>query len=289
MAARGPSTSSTPVSSSIRPLGGTADARPPGLGAYLRVDGISKRYSPQRPPVLHDITVEVEAGSFVSLIGASGCGKSTLLRIIAGLLPPTEGSVTLAGERVTSPHPKMLYVFQQYTKSIFPWKTVMDNALFGLRHRSKMPRDERVAQARRMLSDVGLEGTEDHYPYQLSGGMQQRVALARALACRPEVLLMDEPCSNVDAITKFELQDLIQRVWQEYGLTIIYVTHDIDEAIFLSREMFLMSQSPGTVVEHLEVPLAYPRDQVATRSDPRYLQLREHVYGVLARPREGRR
>lgn len=254
--------------------------------AHLTVDAVDKRYTPSRVPVLSDISFTVSAGSFLSLIGPSGCGKSTLLRIIAGLLPPSNGMVRLDGERIDAPHPKMLYVFQQYTKSIFPWKTVIENACFGLRHRSRLSRGEQLREARSMLARVGLEGIEDYYPYQLSGGMQQRLALARALVCKPSVLLMDEPCSNVDAITKFELQDLIQEIWREFGLTVIYVTHDIDEALFLSDDILVMQPHPGPIHERLVVDLPRPRDQVATRGDARYLELREHVYRLLASHRE---
>lgn len=237
--------------------------------------------------MLRDISFTVPSGAFVSLIGPSGCGKSTLLRIAAGLLASTSGEVRLGDDLVTGPHPKMVYVFQQYTKSIFPWKTVMANATFGLQYRSGLSRTERVSEARRMLARVGLADVEDYYPYQLSGGMQQRLALARALVCKPSIILMDEPCSNVDAITKFELQDLIQEVWQEFGLSVVYVTHDIDEALYLSEEILVMSRGPGEILERVDVDLPYPRDQVSTRSQERYLELREHVYGLLARYREG--
>lgn len=272
------------------PGGGLSEGAPavntPSSGptaVELEIMAVTKVYEPNGPPVLSDITFGVPSGSFISVIGPSGCGKSTLLRIIAGLMAATSGAVHLNGLENTSPHPKMVYVFQQYTKSIFPWKTVIDNACFGLRHRSQLSKEERVDVARVMLDKVGLRDIDHYYPYQLSGGMQQRLALARALVCKPAILLMDEPCSNVDAITKFELQNLIRDVWREFELTIIYVTHDIDEALFLSQRILVMDRAPGTIHERIDVDLPHPRDQVTTRSHPRYLELREHIYGQLAR------
>jgi NitT/TauT family transport system ATP-binding protein len=175
----------------------------------------------------------------------------------------------------------MMFVFQQYTKSIFPWKTVLDNVMLGIKYRSREPRAELEAICRKQLELVGLGQFVNYYPYQLSGGMQQRVAIARALARRPELLLMDEPFSALDAMMRVELQDLLLKLWSEIGLTILFVTHDLDEALYLARRVIVMSASPGMVAAVVDVPLPYPRNQVQTRSEPTYLHLRERLYRLM--------
>jgi NitT/TauT family transport system ATP-binding protein len=189
--------------------------------------------------------------------------------------------VLLHGEVVEAPRPEMMYIFQQYNKSIFPWKPVLDNVCLGVKYRSTAPRQEIEKLAREQLKLVGLERYASYYPYQLSGGMQQRVAIARALARRPEILLMDEPFSALDAMMRVELQDLLLWLWQEIGLTILFVTHDLDEALYLAQRVVLMSASPGTVAKIIDVPLPYPRSQVQTRREPVYLQLREELYRLM--------
>jgi NitT/TauT family transport system ATP-binding protein len=186
--------------------------------------------------------------------------------------------VRLAGEPVEKPRPEMMYVFQPYTKSIFPWKTVLDNVLLGVKYRSKISREALKKVCLDHLELVGLGRYPGYFPYQLSGGMQQRVAIARALARRPQILLMDEPFSALDAMMRVELQDLLLKLWSELKLTVLFVTHDLDEALYLAQRVIMLSASPATVAEDVRVPLAYPRRQIETRSDPVYLQLRERLY-----------
>jgi NitT/TauT family transport system ATP-binding protein len=250
-------------------------------GPYLVVDDIEKHFAAHGRAAIEKVSFAVGQGTFLSVIGPSGCGKSTLLHIMAGLSAPTGGRVVLKDTPVTGPRRDMIYVFQQYAKSIFPWKTVLDNVLLGIRYRSGGTRAEQIGRCREQLALVGLGANERYYPYQLSGGMQQRVAIARALVCRPELLLMDEPFSALDAMTRAELQDLLLRIWDEYRLTILFVTHDLDEALYLSQRIVLLTAGPGTVAECLDVPLPYPRSQVETRSEPEYLRLRAHLYRFL--------
>ncbi len=251
--------------------------------SFLRVRGISKAFAaPGGTTVALDgVDLDVARGSFVSIVGPSGCGKSTLLQIMAGLLAPTSGGVFLEDRRVESPPPTVIYVFQQYTRSLFPWKTVERNVAFGLENREQLPRDAVAARTREIIGLVKLTGFERHYPWQLSGGMQQRVAIARALACRPAVLLMDEPFSAVDALTRVGLQELLRALWRELGLTIIFVTHDVDEGVYLSTRVVALSRAPGTVAVDLPIELPHPRDQIATRALPQYLDYRARLLAQL--------
>ncbi len=245
---------------------------------YLAVERLSKRFSTHGHEACKDVSFGVGEKEFVALIGPSGCGKSTLLHIIAGLSAPSAGHVRLRCEIVSSPRPQMMFVFQQYTKSIFPWKTVLDNVCLGIKYRFPGPRRDIEQRALTQLKLVGLDRYAHYYPYQLSGGMQQRVAIARALVRRPEILLMDEPFSALDAMMRVELQDLLLWLWREFGLTILFVTHDLDEALYLAQRVVVLSASPGAVAEIVDVPLPYPRNQVETRRDPIYLELRERLY-----------
>jgi NitT/TauT family transport system ATP-binding protein len=235
------------------------------------------------------VSVQIERGEYVSIAGPSGCGKSTLLHIMAGLSHPTAGVVRLEGEVIDQPRGEMMYVFQQYTKSIFPWKTVLDNVLLGVKYHSAVPRKALEQICLDHLDLVGLRRYPRYYPYQLSGGMQQRVAIARALARRPKILLMDEPFSALDAMMRVELQDLLLKLWSDLRLTILFVTHDLDEALYLAQRVIMLSASPGTIAEEVEVPLPYPRQQIETRSDARYLSLRERLYhSMVAQVMAGR-
>ena len=229
---------------------------------------------------LEDVTLEIEAGSFISIVGPSGCGKSTLLQIVGGLLSPSGGEARLKDRPVSAPPPEMIYVFQQYNRSLYPWRTVRRNVGFGLEARGMDARriGERCAE---YIDLVGLSGFEDYYPHQLSGGMQQRVAVARALACGPEVLLMDEAFGSVDAQTRAGLQDLLLRLWREYRLTVLFVTHDIDEAIYLAERVLVLTASPGTVRTGLDTDLEYPRHQVSTRETEKFLAHRRYVYSLV--------
>jgi len=252
------------------------------MAEYLAIDHLGKEFTAHGRAACKDISFALRQKEFLALIGPSGCGKSTLLHIAAGLSAPTSGTVCLKGELVTAPRPEVMYVFQQYTKSIFPWKTVLQNVSLGLKYRPGISRAEAESVAREQIKVVGLAPFAAYYPYQLSGGMQQRVAIARALARRPEILLMDEPFSALDAMMRVELQDLLLKLWQDYGLTILFVTHDLDEALYLAQRVVVLSGSPGSVAEVVKVPLPYPRNQVETRRDPVYLELRAHLYRLMA-------
>ena len=248
------------------------------MADYLTVDRLQKRFASHNRTILRDVTFSVHQGEFVALIGPSGCGKSSLLHIMAGLSQPTEGFVRLQGTPISEPRREMMFVFQQYAKSIFPWKTVLENVLLGIKYQVKAPRTSLEKLALDHLLMVGLDHYPHYYPYQLSGGMQQRVAIARALARRPRILLMDEPFSALDAMMRVELQDLLLKLWADLNLTIIFVTHDLDEALYLAQRVIMLSASPGSVVDQVDVPLPYPRRQIETRSAPVYLNLRERLY-----------
>jgi NitT/TauT family transport system ATP-binding protein len=248
------------------------------MADYLLVDRLEKRFTSHGRAAFKDITFSIGQGEFVALIGPSGCGKSTLLHIMAGLSRPTSGAVRLAGAEIDAPRPEMMFVFQQYTKSIFPWKTVLENVLLGVKYHSTLTRQALEKFCLEQLDLVGLRHYPHYYPYQLSGGMQQRVAIARALARRPKILLMDEPFSALDAMMRVELQDLLLKLWGDLKLTIVFVTHDLDEALYLAQRVIMLSASPGTVAEEVAVPLAYPRRQIETRSEETYLALRKRLY-----------
>jgi NitT/TauT family transport system ATP-binding protein len=251
---------------------------PQALAGFVEVKSLSKRFSSHGRFAFEDVSFCVPKAGFTALIGPSGCGKSTLLHIMAGLSAPSAGEVRLHGEKVSAPRSEMMFVFQQYNKSIFPWKTVLENVMLALKYRSGSSRAELESLCMKQLESVGLARYAHYHPYQLSGGMQQRVAIARALVRRPNVLLMDEPFSAVDAMMRVELQDLLLQLWQELGLTILFVTHDLDEALYLAQRVIVFSASPGRVAETVDVPLAYPRHQVQTRSAAQYLGLRERLY-----------
>jgi NitT/TauT family transport system ATP-binding protein len=229
---------------------------------------------------LADLTFSVEASELVCVVGPSGCGKTTMLRCIAGLLDPTAGEVLLEGARVAGPPPGMAVVFQEYGRSLFPWMSVRANVELPLRAKrlAGRRRDELVSEA---LDAVGLDDVHGAYPWQLSGGMQQRVAIARAVAYEPHVLLMDEPFAAVDAQTRAELEDLVRSLWRRTEVTIVFVTHDIDEAVYLGERVLVLSSSPTVVQEDLPVDLPEARDQLTTRSDPRFTRLRGHVYAQI--------
>ncbi|MFE9169066.1 ABC transporter ATP-binding protein [Streptomyces kebangsaanensis] len=256
--------------------------------ALLEVSGLRKVYegSGRRVEAVRELTFTVDAGELVCLVGPSGCGKTTLLKCVGGLLAPTAGEVVLAGRRVTGPPPGMAFVFQEYGRSLFPWMRVGANVELPLRKKdlSRVRRRELVADA---LAAVGLADAAGAYPWQLSGGMQQRVALARALAYEPDVLLMDEPFAAVDAQTRADLEDLVRGLWRERGITVLFVTHDIDEAVYLGQRVIVLSASPTVVQEQLTVDLPDERDQVRTRVAPRFAELRTHVYEQVRAAKRG--
>ena len=249
----------------------------------LRVSSLTKRYSEEGPAALEDVTFDVTEGELVAIVGPSGGGKTTLLRLLCGLTPPTAGSVLLDGRLVSSPPREAAVVFQDYSRSLFPWLNVIRNVMFPLRH-DRAARPEKIARAESALKEVGLEGVNTKYPWQLSGGMQQRVAIARALVSRPELLLLDEPFASVDALTRAELQDLVLRLHghEERGVTIIHVTHDIDEAVYLGDRVFVLGGKPGRIVASIDVELPRPREQTETRSSPSFLEIRNEIHGLIA-------
>jgi NitT/TauT family transport system ATP-binding protein len=251
--------------------------------SFLKVSGVRKTFSSPagETTALNGVNLEVERGGFISIVGPSGCGKSTLLQIMAGLVAATSGEVVLDGKVVKGPPPNALYVFQQYTRSLFPWKTVQANVAFGLENRGRLSRREIDERTGDMIRLVRLSGFEQHYPWQLSGGMQQRVAIARALVCRPAVLLMDEPFSAVDALTRVGLQELVRSLWQELGLTVIFVTHDVDEGVYLSTRVVALTRSPGTVAIDMTIDLPGSRHQISTRALPQYLDYRARLLAQL--------
>ena len=232
---------------------------------------------------LGEVTFRVEARQFVSIVGPSGCGKSTLLQCVAGLMRPTAGSVVLDGREVTGPPEDLILLFQEYNKSLMAWRTVLGNVCFGLEGRAGMGRAEREDAARRYIELVGLAGFERHYPWELSGGMQQRVAIARALVCQPRVLLMDEPFGSLDALTRIELEDTLLRLWEQLRSTILFVTHDIDEAVYLSDRVYVLSRRPSRMIADTGVDLPRPRDHLLTREDARFIGLRHRIFELISR------
>ena len=230
--------------------------------------------------VIDDASFSISPGEFVSLLGPSGTGKTTLLRVLGGLYKPSPGSeVLFLGKPVTRPPEGVVVVFQDYWSSLLPWRTVEKNVALGLESKvSSAERRRRVAAA---LDLVGLAHRAKDYPWHLSGGMQQRVQIARALAMEPEVLLMDEPFGSVDAMTKAQLQDGLQRVHQLTRTTVVFVTHDIEEAVYLSDRVLVMTGSPARITSEFAVPLDRPRDQITTKEQPDYLALRHAIHAAI--------
>ena len=249
----------------------------------LEVENLTHTYG-DAPPVLSGIDLEVKPGELVSIVGPSGCGKSTLLRCIAGLQAPTGGQVRLDGKPVDQVPDNLAVVFQDYSRSLFPWMSVHDNVALPLRRRG-MNRTQRQETALKALESVGLPDAAAKYPWQLSGGMQQRVSIARALAYGPEFLIMDEPFGSVDAQTREDLEDLLLRVRGNSGMTILLVTHDIDESVYVGDRVVVLSSGPARVRADLPVGLPTARDQITTRELPEFVHLRAEV-GRLVRGRE---
>ncbi|HXG52501.1 MAG TPA: ABC transporter ATP-binding protein [candidate division Zixibacteria bacterium] len=246
----------------------------------LEIQSLSKSYRQldgKTTPAIGEISCSVEPGEFVSFVGPSGCGKTTLLMSIAGLIAPTSGRVLVKGQEVRGPPPNLILVFQEFNRSLFAWRSVLGNVLFGFEARGYRGRD-RGRKAESLLELVGLKGFEKHYPWQLSGGMQQRVAIARALAYEPEVLLMDEPFGSLDALTRLELEDTLLRLWQELKTTIVFITHDIEEAIYLSDRIWVLGPRPSSIVDEIQVGFARPRNQLSTRAAAGFMELRNRIY-----------
>jgi len=250
-------------------------------GDLLTIEGLGHVYEGRnRFEAIGRLDFTVPEGSFVSIVGPSGCGKTTMLRCLAGLMRPTRGTVRLHGDEVDGVPRDLAIVFQDYSRSLFPWRTVGGNVAFVLPRRSMSP-EERRARIEESLDAVGLAGSADKYPWQLSGGMQQRVAIARALAYRPRIMLMDEPFASVDAQTRAELEDLMLSVRDRFDMTILFVTHDIDESVYLADRVLVLSKSPSTIVASIDVDLPRPRDQVATREDEDFVRLRSEIARMI--------
>lgn len=243
----------------------------------MSVEGLRKSYGKAR--ILDGIDFTVGKGEFVCIVGPSGSGKTTLLRCIAGLLEPTGGRTVFEGTEVNEPPAKLAVVFQDYSRSLLPWMTVRDNVLLPIKGR--FSKDELEGRVEKALTSVGLAGQGQLYPWQMSGGMQQRAAIARGLAYNPDVLLMDEPFAAVDAQTRVELEDLVLRLRDEYNTTVLFVTHDIDEAVYLADRVLVLSGAPTSVTENIETGLPTPRHQIETKRLDRYAEVRARVLGLI--------
>lgn len=250
---------------------------------FLEVEGVSKFFRIQQDggfsalQVIDDISFQLEEESFLSIIGPSGCGKSTLMRLIDGLQKSDEGEVRIKGRVVTGPSPDRGMVFQNH--NLMPWRTVIKNVEFGLEMLG-VSKEERRARALSILETVDLTGFSEVYPSQLSGGMQQRVGLARALVLNPELLLMDEPFGALDAQTKVLLQEQLERLCRRLQNTVVFVTHDIEEALYLSDRILVMGPRPGKIVEDIQIPFSRPRES-GLRASAEFAQLKQHVWSVL--------
>ncbi|MEO4001797.1 ABC transporter ATP-binding protein [Mesorhizobium sp. CAU 1732] len=230
--------------------------------------------------VLSGIDLEIAEGEFVCVVGASGCGKTTMLRLFAGLLAPTRGRVCYDGKPLLGPRPEIAIVFQDYGKALLPWRTVYGNVELVL-ETAATPRRERPAMIAHLLDLMGLSDDGDKFPSELSGGMQQRVQIARSLAQKPQVLLMDEPFGALDAMTRQGLQDELQRLMMKQRMTVFFVTHDLEEAIYLADRVIALRRNPGRIGKVFDIKIARPRDQVATLEDPEFLRIRRELYDFI--------
>ncbi len=248
----------------------------------LELVGLSKTFNNGKQggttPVLAAVDLRIERGQFVSIVGPSGCGKSTLLRIISGLETSFEGDVILEGTRVTKTSHEIGLVFQQY--ALFPWRTMLENIEMGLEIMG-VGKEERRTLAGKYIQAFGMSGAEDRYPSQLSGGMQQRVAIARTLIMKPRIILMDEPFGSLDSQTRNDMQEFLLQVWQERNETIVFVTHNVDEAVFLSDRIVVLSRRPASVLKHFEINLARPRDRTTREVN----EVRREVISILREQR----
>ena len=260
----------------------TETAAPARTTTILEVDRVGHTYGTGANAyrAIDSLSFSINAGEFVSIVGPSGAGKTTLLRILAGLIRSTDGTVTLEGREVNGIPPGLAMVFQDYSRSLLPWLSVEKNVMFPLKS-SVGSREERKKIVAQSLAAVGLTGHAHKYPWQLSGGMQQRVAIARAIAYRPRLLLMDEPFASVDAQTRSDLEDLVLRIRAEFDMTILFVTHDIDESVYLADRVIVLSKPPATLVEDIAVVLPEPRDQITTKENENFVHLRGHVARLI--------
>lgn len=248
----------------------------------LAVERFHHAYMPEQL-VAANISFDVKAGEIVSIVGPSGCGKTTLLKALAGLIRPTGGTIRFQGKVVQGVPDRLAIVFQEYGRSLLPWTTVNGNIELPLRYQS-IPSDERRRRVAESLHAVDLSGFGERYPWQLSGGMQQRVAIARALAYQPKLLLMDEPFASVDAQTRADLEDLVATLRDRFGITMVLVTHDIDESVYLSDRVIVLSRSPSTVLAQVDIELPRPRDQIKTKAMQQFVEKRSEIAQMIRRP-----
>ncbi|TKD14537.1 ATP-binding cassette domain-containing protein [Rhodobacter capsulatus] len=257
------------------------------MTALLEAVGLARVF-PDRPDpveILKEISFSVAPEEFVSIVGPSGCGKTTLLMCLAGLLPPSSGTVRFRGQPVTEPPRGVSVVFQDYSRSLLPWKSARENVTLGMR-RLGLGRAAARDRADDLLAEVGLSGFEGHFPWQLSGGMQQRVAIARALAAESALLLLDEPLAAVDAQTRADLQDLLRRLARKFRQACLLVTHDVDEAVYMADRVLVLSRRPTRILREVPLALGGERDQIDTRERPDYLAARHEILTLIraARP-----
>lgn len=246
----------------------------------IEVTGVSKIFRKNQKSVaaLAETNLAVQEGRFASIIGPSGCGKSTLFHIIAGLMPPTAGDVTVDGRSIIGKAGTVGYMLQK--DLLLPWRTILDNIILGLEIRG-VPRAQSVERALPLMEKYGLKGFDSHYPNELSGGMRQRAALLRTLLYDRDILLLDEPFGALDAQTRLSMQNWLLEIWQDFGKTVLFVTHDIDEAVYLSDDIYVFSQRPGRVLAKIEVPIARPR-KPEDLTTPRFMELKHHLLELLS-------
>lgn len=272
------------------PVIAAAAARPrpqgPACDPLIRLDQVDLSFGAQQ--VLQGVSLRIAPGEFVCVVGPSGCGKTTLLRVIAGLYSPDAGRVYFGGQLVREPRTDIAIVFQDYGKALLPWRTAAANVSLAL-EASGVPRRERAGIIQELLARLGLQAHADKFPSQMSGGMQQRLQIARCLAQRPRVLLMDEPFGALDAMTRQELQDEFLQIAAATGATVFFVTHDLEEAIYLGDRVIGLLPHPGRVAQVFDVPLAKPRDQLSTREDPEFLRLRRELFDFVLNAERGQR
>ena len=248
----------------------------------LDVIDLTKTYGsgPTAVEAIRNLTFTVNDGEFVTIVGPSGAGKTTMLRCLSGLLSPSGGEVRVHGDLVEQPHPDIALVFQDYTRALMPWYTVVQNVVLPIKNKVR-DRTERRQMAEEALREVGLGDMTDKFPWQLSGGMQQRVALARGLAYQPKILLLDEPFASVDAQTRADLEDLVLQVCSDLSMTTLLVTHDIDEAVYLADRVVVVSKRPSVVTETVTIDLPRPRDQIETKLLPEFSEYRARILHLL--------
>ena len=249
------------------------------MAVTLKLENVSKSFARVETrditTALDDINLEMHDGEFISLVGTSGCGKSTMLRLIAGLIVPTQGLLTVNGEKIEGPDPSRGMMFQKAT--LFPWLTVENNIAFSMKMRHEEKKPENKAEVERMLKVIGLEDFRKDYSAELSGGMAQRVALARSLICKPEILLLDEPLGALDSFTRMNMQDEILNLWRENRQLVVMVTHDVDEAIYMGTKVLVMEPHPGRIMGEIPIELDYPRN----RSSSKFVEYRNQILDML--------